>query len=352
MRSKLRRFWPYLKVLFGLAIIFYIGRQFYRDLMRDDVWLRPPHPGWLVLSGVLYLAGLLFSAFYWIRLLGHMGPRPPQGVALRAYYLGHAGKYLPGKAWAVFLRASLVRGGGVRMAVATLTTFYEVLTTMAGGVLIAAVLFALLGRPGGWLDTDDLGRLLRLEPPKGGVIGRRPAVLLSLGLLGGLGVALVPPVFNRLAHHLSRPFRDIDSAPLPPVRLPYLLEGLAWTSCGWLLLGASTAATFQALLGTAGAFDNATVLGRLAAIMGLSYVVGFAVVVVPNGLMVREFLLILFLAPELSEVFGLSAAEARPLAVAGVVILRLVWTVAEVAIWAALYWGPRPSVPEAAETKP
>jgi hypothetical protein len=338
-------------VLFGLAIVFYLGRAFYRDLVRPEVWQRPLHPGWLVLSGFLYLAGLCFSGLYWYRLLGHLGQQPQLGVALRAYYIGHMGKYLPGKAWAVFLRVSLVRGYAVRPAVATLTTFYEVLTTMAGGVLVAAVLFALLGRPGGWLDLDDLTRLLRLDAPKEGVIGRRPAVLLSLGLLAAIGIPLLPPVFNRLAHHLSLPFRDTDAAPLPPLRLIYLGEGLLLTSCGWLLLGASTAATFQALLGTSAMFDSAAMLGRMAAIMGLSYVVGFAVVVVPNGLLVREFLLILFLAPELAERCGLAADDARALAIAGVIILRLVWTAAEIVIVAILYWGPRPVVQDPKESQ-
>src|SRR5262249_26571154 len=151
-----------------------------------------------------------------------------------AYYLGHMGKYLPGKAWAVFLRAGLVRGSGVGLGVATLTTFYEVLTTMAGGVLLAAVLFPVLGSEGGWLDADDLGRLLRLEAPKGGVVGWRPAMLLSLGLLAGIGIPLLPPVFNRLAHHLSLPFRDAGATTLPRLRLAYLAEGLALTACGWL----------------------------------------------------------------------------------------------------------------------
>jgi hypothetical protein len=340
MRSRIRRWWPVLKVLFGTAIVFYLGRQFYRDLSRPEVWHWSLHPGWLILSGVLYLAGLAFSAWFWIRLVGHLGARPPLGAAVRAYYVGHMGKYLPGKAWAVFLRASLIRGAGVRLGVATLTTFYEVLTTMAGGVLVAAVLFTILGRSGGWLDMDDLGRLLLLEPPKGGVIGRRPAVLLSLGLLAGIGIPLLPPLFNRLAHHLSLPFRDTESSPLPSLRTAYLVEGLLLTSCGWLVLGASMAATFQAFMGTSAAFESLRALGRLAAIMGLSYVVGFAVVFVPNGLLVREFLLSLFLAPELAELFDLDSERAHNLAVAGVIVLRLVWTAAEVVIVCVLYWWP------------
>jgi hypothetical protein len=74
-------------------------------------------------------------------------------------------------------------------------------------------------------------------------------------------------------------------------------------------------------------------------------------VFVPNGLGVREILLTLFLAPEVAEQFGMATAEASKLAKVGVVILRLVWTTAEVAIWAIVCWGPRPVIPDSEESK-
>jgi hypothetical protein len=343
MRSRVRGWWPALKVLFGLVIVVAIGRQFARDLQRPEVWQRSLHPGWLVVAGLLYLLGLTFSAFYWIRLLGHLGPRPPLTVALRAYFLGHMGKYVPGKAWAVFLRASLVRSAGVRLGIATLTTFYEVLTTMAAGALVAAILFALLGSEGAWLDTEDLLGLLRLERPKGGVIGRWPAVVLCLGLLLGIGLPCLPPLFNRLAHHLSLPFRDAESSALPHLRLAFLFEGFLFSAFGWLLLGASVVATFQAILGPTPALDRPETVGLFAAIMALSYVVGFVILVAPSGLGVREFFLTLFLTPELITLCGLAPEDARGTAVLGVLVVRLVWTTAELVVVGLLFWWPRGS---------
>jgi hypothetical protein len=340
MRSRLRRWWPGVKVVFGLAVVVAVGWRFSGDLANPRLWSRPLHLGWILLSAVLYLAGLAFSASYWIRLLGHLGYRPPLGLALRAYYLGHMGKYVPGKAWAVILRTGLIHGCGVRLGVATLTTIYEVLTTMAGGVLLSAVLFALLARAGSWLDLDDLGRLLRLEAPAGGVIGRAPAVLLSAGLFVALVVPLLPAVFNRLAHHLSVPFRDAEAV-LPRLRLSYLLEGLALTAAGWLLLGASLAATLQAIVGESCGLYHPDTLGRLAAVMGLCYVIGFLSFLPGAGLGVREFFLALFLVPELKGLCQLEAAEARGTAEQGVIVLRLVWTAAEVIIVGILYWGTR-----------
>src|SRR5260370_29523580 len=164
MRTWLRKCWPALKALFTLAVLGFVGRQFARDLSRLDLSDRSVHAGWLVLSGVLYLAGLGLSAYFWIRLLRMLGQEPDSLQALRAYYLGHLGKYLPGKAWALLLRATLARSEKVRGAVAGLTAFYEVLTTMASGVLVAAILFGMMG-----LETSDppdwpaLQRLLRMQ---------------------------------------------------------------------------------------------------------------------------------------------------------------------------------------------
>ncbi|HZY88984.1 MAG TPA: lysylphosphatidylglycerol synthase transmembrane domain-containing protein [Gemmataceae bacterium] len=337
MRGKWRRWWPAVKWLLGLAILVLIGRQFARDLQRPDLWQRPLHPGWLVVAGLLYLLGIGCSAVYWRRLLGHLGPRPPLLTAARAYYVGHLAKYLPGKAWAVFVRASLVRPAGVSLGVATLTTFYEVLTTMAAGALVATVLFPLVGTAAvGAPHWDTLRQLARLETPPEGV-PTAAATLLSLLLLLATGGPLLPPVFNRLAHHLSLPFRGREVV-LPRIQHTHLAEGLLLASAGWLLLGASLGAALHAILGPELPW-SVEGLGRLAAIMGLSYVAGFVIVVAPGGLGVREFCLTLFLAPELAAL-GLETDAARAVAVLAVLVLRLVWTLAELVMAGLLYWLP------------
>jgi hypothetical protein len=340
MRTRLRHWWPYVKVALGLLLLFMIGRQFGRDLERLDLRSYSLHPGWLLLSGALYLLGLGFSALTWYRLLGHLGQRPSFPAAIRAYYIGHLGKYLPGKAWALFLRASLIRGRGVRLGLATVTSFYEVLVTMTAGVLVAAVLFAVLAPDTATrLGGDNLRRLLRLEPLEG-VLGRRPLVGMALGLLLPLCCAVLPPVFNRLVHRMSLPFRDKDAEPLPRLRGAYLAEGLLLTSIGWVLLGASLVAAFHAVLGS-GIEWTPLALGRMPAIMGLAYVFGFVILFAPSGLGVREFFLVLFLTPELEAILpGSTPDTAQSTAVLGVVVLRLVWTAAELVSAALLYRMP------------
>ena len=62
--------------------------------------------------------------------------------ALRAYLVSHLGKYVPGKAMVVVVRAGMVVPFGGRASTAAIATFYETLVMMAAGGLIAAAGFA------------------------------------------------------------------------------------------------------------------------------------------------------------------------------------------------------------------
>ena len=328
MRGKWRRLWPIVKAILWLGLLALIGRQFAGDLQRPELYQRPLHAGWLVLSGLLYLLGLGFSALYWDRLLGHLGARPPLGAALRAYYIGHLGKYVPGKAWALLLRTSLVSSHGVSVGLAALTSLYEVLTTMAGGVLVTAVLFAVLGTDAGaGLNAETLRHLLWLEQPGEGGVQRSVVVLVSTLLFGVFLVPLHPAIFNRLTRRMKNTFANASGL-CPRIRLVYLLEGLAFTSAGWLLLGASFAAALRGIVGADWPLLDVRT-ARLPAIMGLSYVIGFVILVAPGGIGPREFLLTLLLTPELVGVQGMKSEDARAAAVLAVLVLRLVWTAAE-----------------------
>jgi glycosyltransferase 2 family protein len=337
MRGK-RLWWPALKALIGLAILVAVGWRFAGDLRRPELWQGPLHPGWLALSGLLYLSGLAFWAVYWWRLLGHLGPRPPFLRAARAYYVSQLGKYVPGKAWALLLRAGLVRGTGVELGVATLTTFYEVLVTMTSGALLAALLFTAFGlaTPGGSL-VETLSWLLRRESPEGGALGGAGAVALALLLAAVTGLPAVPGIFNALVHRLSLPFRSKDD-PAPRVRTAHLAEGLALTAGGWLFLGAALAATLAGVRPDHPSW-GAAALGRLSAIMAVAYVAGF-VLLIPGGLGVREFFLALLLVPELTAGEGLGAGEAGATVFRAALALRVVWTAAEALVAGVLYRLP------------
>ena len=321
MRETLRAWWPVLKAVLIIAVLVGVG-WFFVSVLRNEALRRPDdlrspaqilwdearsaRPAGLLVCALLYLLGLAFSGAFWL-LLMHRAKEPlPAPVGFRIYYIAHLGKYAPlGKGWALLLRTSLSAGAGVRPGIAALTATYETLTTMASGVLLACVLLA--ARPGA-----DAGLLWR-----------------CLGLLVLAGVPILPGVFNRIVARLSARFGAAGT--MPRLGTGTLLTGLAMTACGWAVLGASAMALVNAVLPEPQAWDVALWLQCTAAV-AISWVAGF-VIATPGGLGVREFLLQQFLAAPLG---------ARAVVVA--LLLRVLWTVAELVAAAVLYFIPTPQL--------
>ena len=114
---------------------------------QSDVRQRPltaSGAGWLVAAGVVYTLSWLPSVWFWRELMRALGGRVKFRDAARAYYCGHLGKYIPGKAMVLVIRAALVKDRGCRPLTATVTASYETLTMMGTGVALGAALAPLL----------------------------------------------------------------------------------------------------------------------------------------------------------------------------------------------------------------
>ncbi|MBM4073665.1 MAG: hypothetical protein FJ271_32800 [Planctomycetes bacterium] len=314
--------WKLFKLVAALALLTFIGKRFYHDLRQVSLDELSPAPGWLLLSAILYLVGLGSSWLFWQRLLQRFGERPTIRCTMRAYFVGHLGKYVPGKAWAMLLRGSLAREGGVNIGVAIVTAFYEVLTTMASAALLAAAIFCF--QPPDVPESPDLP----WSP-----------VLIGLFLLVVVSVPLWPGVFNLLLRRLAGRFASVAALKLPQVRLATLAEGLFITNCGWLLMGVSLWATLRGMVPSLPALTPSVWLHCLAA-LGLAYVAGFLAIVLPGGVGVREFLLLYLLRPLVSP-------GSESLIAVAVLVLRLLWTAAELVTAAAVYCLPVTSVERA-----
>jgi uncharacterized membrane protein YbhN (UPF0104 family) len=351
MKNGLRKLWPAIKVVFTIAVVVAVGRRFALDLQSAEgyhIWQQSPHPAWLALSGLLYICGLGCCNFFWYRLLRSLGLRPPGLAVIRAYYVGLMGKYLPGKAWALVARAALARPAGVRPAITGVTAIYEVLTTMSVGALLAAVFFAVQA-PDTFPITDwsALGHILRDRAPDTSAGDRKVLVLIALFLLALVGIPVLPFIYNKLAHHLrslknlaaKQMDADTDHSPLPQMRLAMLGQGIIIGCVSWLLMGASLWATLQALH-PAPQVPTLREWCGLSALMALAYVAGFVILIIPSGLGIREFFLRLLLVPELSRQWDSSESSVLPTAVLAVVLLRLVWTAAELVTVGIVYWFP------------
>jgi glycosyltransferase 2 family protein len=305
------------KLAFVVAVLWGMQRTIrsaLADLEQQHWRVASLNPGWLVASGIAYLAGLFPQALFWHRLLGLFGQPASPGRTIRAWYVGSLGKYVPGKATVIVLRTALLRRDGVGIAISTATIFYETLTTMAVGAFVAGgILLVMMHDRWQW-------------------------TVLSAGLMLVAGAPTVPWVFKRLAR-----LAGIErAAPAAVDRLDHLgWRGIAqaWAEIGigWVLVGLSVWAALCAIDGETSHMAPAEIALSIAA-AALSIVAGF-VSFIPAGLVVRDAVMLELLAPVVGKGPALVCA----------LVARLVWLLSEVGISIILYslgkQPPRPVPP-------
>lgn len=273
---------------------------------QDAFSLRELNYAWLAAAAVFYLLGSLPACCFWRSTLIAMGQSPRWLPTIRAYYVGHLGKYVPGKALVVVLRTGLIKGDRVDATIAATGVFVETLTMMAVGAVVAAIILA-----AGFRDDPRL-------------------LVLALGLAAAAGVPTLPPIFRRVVRLLQvrRANPAIDAA-LEGLNFRLMVIGWSTMALGWLLIGLSLWATLQATPAAARQLTNPWHdIPLITACAGLAMVAGF-LSLIPAGLGPREWVIITLLVPPYGLVAGVVSA----------VLLRLVWMAAELLFAAILYLG-------------
>ena len=306
-----RRWWLRLaKILVALIVAAGVSRTVQQALRELTAHAWHVAPAWLLLAAALYLIGLLPAAWYWYRILTAMGQRPDWSACVSAYYIGHLGKYVPGKAMVVVLRTALVVGPRVAVHTAVVAVFLETLPLMSVGALWAAVAAFIHGA------------------------GVTQWTVLAGILVVAAGVPTLPPVFRFLARKLRWPLSrraavsGTRAAPnvdqLRQITLTTFAQGWLAATISWLLLAWSLWAVLRSL----GVEDAQPLvdLPLLVAAVSLSVVAGF-LSLLPGGIIVRDAILIEYLAAWLTPASALLAA----------VLLRLVWLMSELLLSAILY---------------
>ena len=311
-RSKLKKWLiAAVKLLIVAAILWWIRGTIvdgWREFRQRDEGQWTWHPQWLLAAVGLYLAGLLFFALFWHWSLRVLGQRVRLRDTLAAYYIGHLGKYVPGKAMVVVLRVGLLRGSQVSTGVAAVSVFMETLTMMAVGAFLASAYLLFTGE-----------QLLWSAAAAG-------LMVVSLG-------PTIPPVFKRLARLAGVGRRDPEAAEkLDKLGYRVLAVGWVMSLAGWILLAWSYWATLRAM-GIEG-LDPIADLPRYTAGVALAVVAGFLLLILPGGVGVREA----FLA-ELIHGYLKDLGHSHPTATAwaSAFLLRLIWTGTELAI-SAVFW--------------
>ena len=218
-------------------------------------------PTWLVFSGGLYLLALLPEGLFWLWALRALGQDVGLLETLRAYYIGHLGKYVPGKAMVIVLRTGLIHSLRVDTSIAVASVFLETLTMMAVGACIAVPVLAL------WFTHNPA------------LIAAAVATAIVAGL------PTLPPVFSRL----SRVLGVGRSSPAVAQKLAgfdYRTLLCGWTAMvfGWIVMGTSLWAMLRGLDLPANLAES---WHLYTAITAMAVVGGFASMI-PGGLVPRE----------------------------------------------------------------
>ncbi|GHT10134.1 membrane protein [Planctomycetales bacterium] len=313
--NKTKRHWAFAAMIFAakaailLAVLGWVGWELYKSWNKISQLNWQPDYFYLTLCGVFYIAAFVPSVFFWRYVMQTFGQSPGLYESFRAYYIGHLGKYVPGKALAVVLRAGLLDSAKTKPAVAATAVFLETLTMMSAGACIAALFVAVL------LRNVHYGNYLSL---------------LCIGLMLVSALPIVPRFFKLIAAKIL-PKEQAQS-----LQLTFKTLFIGWLLMIplWLMLGLSVWAALRGI----GIDVSLAELPRFIAAAAFSIVLGF-ITMVPGGLGVREFALAQILVFYFATVPGIMEPTLAAITVAGV--QRLVSIIAELVVSAMLCYNKR-----------
>lgn len=265
------------KILIILAVAVWIVWELYKAWGKIYLLDWQPDFFWLALSGVLYVVAYLPAAFFWRLTMQSLGQQPGLYESLRAYYIGHLGKYVPGKAMVVVLRSGLLRHDRTRMSIAAAAVFLETLTMMASGAFLSALIVVL------WFRDLPGGSKL---------------VLIAVGMMFLAGLPILPPIFRAITKKIGvgRNDPEIDRK-LQGLRFQTLGIGWVLTLISWVVLGLSLWATIKGIGIDIGSWNQLFLnWPRFILAASLPVVLGFAMMI-PAGIGVREFAMVQVLSP-------------------------------------------------------
>ena len=255
----------------------------------------------LVLAGAAVLLGLFFSALAWRALLADLGQHVPVMGAVRVFFVGQLGKYLPGSVWPVVAQMELGKAHGLsKRPVGTVALLVMVLN-VATGLLVAVVLLPFTSPHA----LSQYGWAIAFLP---------------------VGLALLHPrVLNPV---IAKAF---TLARREPLEQPLTLRGIA-VATGWtMLMWASYGAQVWALADGLHAHHAASLPAMSTGAFALAWTAGFLFIVSPAGAGVREAILIL----------ALTQCWERPRRVALAAVSRLLMTAGDL-VWGAVGGLTRP----------
>ncbi|MDR1477761.1 MAG: flippase-like domain-containing protein [Planctomycetaceae bacterium] len=257
---------------------------------------------WLSISALFYFIAYIPTSMFWRYSMWSLGQRPGIYESLRAYYIGHLGKYVPGKAVVVVLRSGLLNRERTSVSVAAAAVFLETLTMMASGAFLSALIVII------WFREMENGFWI---------------TLLAIGMAVCAVLPILPPIFRRVAKRVGvgRNDNEIDQK-LSGLSFRTLAVGWGLTILTWLFLGLSLWGAIKGIgIADVGSLfaNGCELMARFTLAASFSVVLGF-VLMMPGGIGVRDFVLAqvltIYFAGKLDNDMTLAASYA--IVVAGV----------------------------------
>jgi uncharacterized membrane protein YbhN (UPF0104 family) len=273
---------------------------------------------WLWVSAALYALSLVPSSLVLSRALASLHQPVSLPLVVAAQLVGHVGKYVPGKAMVIILRASILNRGTAEVSIklSAIAVIIETLNLIAVGAALSTVLVIVLDAPE-WLRW--VSGLMAL----GATIATLPPVLrfaLSLKFrLRSTAAALRRRSLNQTD------VTDRDREPLTWDSSD-LLASWIWCTISWVFTGLSMAAVVAALVPYDQVPSVISLILICSAAMMLAFVAGF-VSLLPGGAGVRELVLTALLEPSLGAGPAVVAAILARLIQLGVesILAAVVW---------------------------
>lgn len=220
----------------------------------------------LVASAALALAHLPLTALVWRQAMGYLGLSVTPRWATKAYLIAQMGRYVPGGVWDVAGRVYLASEKGLPRGPVSVTILVEMVLGVVTGALIFLLSLA-------WWD--------RVVPPEAWYVS---LAFVALGL-AVLHPAVLRPLLNHAARMLKR-----DTALLPLTYRQVLTLAL-WHFLVRLLIGLAFYLFAAALTPL-----DWSLMPVVAGIFVAAWVMGFVVIIAPQGLGVREGVMVFLLS--------------------------------------------------------
>lgn len=280
-------------VFTGLILVFF-GLAIYDLAPKFANYDWKLEPAWLVVATVVLIARGPLPVWSWWLIMQRLGYALPFRKAIRMVYYSALAGFLPGSMWHAVSRVYMAEQAGVPKLITTVSVVVESALNFLAAVVVAGLSFV------AWPD-----------PPWWAVA---PAVV------GIVGVVWRPDLFFRfvdwaLVRLKRKPLNvRLSSGDVVRITLPFALN--------WLAFGI----VFYALLAALYPSLSLVSLPVVTGIFTVAWVVGYLAIVVPQGLGVREFIIVTLLA-----VLGVPP----PVATAAALLARL-WSLLGIGIWGAI----------------